>query len=176
MHHWSFIMAAPRPGDYITTKCGRCNDITGHVIMLVLDGAIAKVECKACGSVHKYREAKLPKPKKADNASVRKVRAGDSRDKAVELGPQGGRARPAAAPRPTTPRLSTAAKIESAWQEAMFRHNGETPQPYAMQAAFSLHALLDHPVFGKGEVIKVVPPDKMDVLFQEGVKTLRCKL
>jgi hypothetical protein len=169
-------MAVPRPGDYITTKCGRCNDITGHVIMLVLDGVIAKVECKACGSVHKYREAKIPRPKKADNASVRKVRAGDSRDQAVELAPQGGRARPASAPKQATPRLSTAAKIESAWQEAMFRHNGETPQPYAMQASFGLRSLLEHPVFGKGEVIKVVPPNKIEVLFQEGVKTLRCKL
>lgn len=171
-------MALSKPGDYITAKCGRCNDITGHVVMLVLGGEISKVECKACGSVHKYRETKVPKPRKSQGSSVLKVRAGDTRDKAVDLGPARKSPKPSSPslPRKTGSRPSSAAKIEAAWQEAMLRHSGESPVPYSMTGSFSLQAFIEHPVFGKGEVIATVPPDKMDVLFQEGVKTLRCKI
>ena len=171
-------MALPKPGDYITCKCGRCNDVTGHVVMLILDGEISKVECKACGSVHKYRESKTAKPR-SQQPSVRRVRAGQSREQALEVGPAARKiGAPGAASRSSgrsSGRSSARARLESAWQEAMVRHSGDTPVPYAMAASFAVQDFLDHPVFGRGEVIAVVPPDKMDVLFEDGVKTLRCK-
>ena len=33
---------------------------------------------------------------------------------------------------------------------------------------------IEHPTFGRGEVISVVKPDKAEILFQSGVKLLRC--
>lgn len=167
-------MALPKPGEYITAKCGRCNDITGHIVMLVLDGEIARVECKACGSVHKYRESKAARAAKAAGESVKRVRAGDTRDNAVELGP----ARPARKAAPSAPKSpgkrSSAAKIEAAWQEAMLRLSGHESAPYSMGGYFAPDSLMEHPTFGKGVVISVSPPNKVDVLFQDGVKTLRC--
>lgn len=173
-------MALAKPGEYITTRCGRCNDITGHVVMLVLDGEISKVECKACGSIHKYRETTIRlRPKLQSGQSVRKVRAGESRDQATEL-------YPARSTRSTTPKSAggksgtgrklSGAKLELAWQEAMLRHSADTPLAYSMQEAYQPLSLIEHPVFGKGEILKVLPPDKMEVLFQEGVKVLRCKV
>ena len=44
-----------------------------------------------------------------------------------------------------------------------------------MNNAYQTRDLIEHPVFGKGEVISITPPDKITVLFQEGVKALRCK-
>lgn len=167
-------MTSVKPGDFITAKCSRCNDVTGHVVMLVLGGVIDKVECKACGSVHKYREARLPAAG-GQRASVKHVRAGQSREEGRNIGPRTAGKKAAsgqAAPR----RMSQAAKIESAWQEAMVRHSAETPKPYAMSGVFALQDFIEHPAFGRGEVIKLTPPDKMDILFQEGVKTLRCKV
>ena len=170
-------MAVPKPGEFITAKCGRCNDVTGHVVMLVLDGVVAKVECKACGSVHKYRETRLPGAGKKQQASVRHVRAGQNREQGKDLGPAPRSSRPASATGTGAPRRSSAAaKLESAWQEAMVRHSAETPVPYAMANAYSIRDFLDHPVFGRGEVVSVTAPDKMDVLFQDGMKTLRCKV
>ncbi len=164
---------AIRPGDYITAKCGRCNDITGHVVMLVIDGAITKVECKACGSVHKYRDTNAGKAKAAPAPSVRHVKAGQSREQATEVGrPSAGRS----APRVVIPRNISASKAEQAWNEVMQRHNGETPLPYSMNNAYQPRDLIEHTVFGKGEVISITPPDKITVLFQEGVKALRCKV
>ena len=171
-------MSLPKPGEYITAKCGRCNDITGHIVMLVLDGEIARVECKACGSMHKYRESKVARPGKATGGSVRRVRAGDSRENAVELGPaRSSRSTPAKGTSTKVPaKRASAAKIEAAWDAAMLRLSGQTPEVYSMHASFARHCLIEHPVFGKGEVIAVSPPDKIDVLFQQGVKTLRCKV
>lgn len=164
-------MAIPRPGDYITAKCRRCNDVTGHVVMLVLEGEIAKVECKACGSVHKYwggGEAAAPKKQ---SPSMRVVKAGQTREAAKELGaPKAAKVtRP-----PVTSRQKVALqKTESAWQEAMVRLSALSPQPYSMKTAFQQDDFVDHPVFGRGVVIGVMRPDKMEVLFQEGVKVLK---
>jgi len=181
-------MPAPKPGDFITAKCGRCNDITGHVIMLVLDGQIAKVECKACGSIHKYRSGRLPGANAKERVSVRHVRAGQEREQGRDLGPDrstGSKSGSARAPRPATRtgagvpssgvarKSAAAAKLESAWQTAMVRHSAETPVRYAMNDAYKAQDFLEHPVFGRGEVITAMP-GKMDVLFREGVKTLRC--
>ena len=168
-------MALPKPGDYITAKCGRCNDITGHVVMLVLDGEIARVECRACGSVHKHREAKAARTGKAVGASVRRVKAGDTRDNAVEIGTARHSARATPAVPKSPGKRSSAAKIEAAWDEAMLRLSGLEPVPYSMNGSFAANTLIEHPVFGKGVVVNVTPPDKVEVLFQEGVKILRCK-
>ena len=161
----------PKPGEFITAKCSRCNDVTGHVVMLVLDGQVAKVECKACGSVHKYREVRLPGSAKKEQASVRHVRAGQEREQGRDIGPKPKSSR--AASGGALRKAASAAKLESAWQEAMVRHSAETPVLYAMGNKYTLQDFLEHPVFGRGEVIAMVP-GKMDVLFQEGVKILRC--
>jgi hypothetical protein len=170
-------MALPKPGEYITAQCRRCGDITGHVITLVLDGRIAKIECKACGSVHKYREVRLPGAQGAGESAARPARTGEAREKRPGISPSHGPHRPlSASPPARSKRPLSAAKLESAWQEAMVRHSAETPGPYSMNASYAARDFIAHPVFGRGEVIRVSPPDKMDVLFHEGMKTLRCKI
>ena len=157
-----------RPGDFITTSCRRCNDVTGHVVMVVLDGSIMKVECKACGSVHKYREAKVPSAK----AVAAPAKRASSAPKA--LSSSGTQSRGASSLSRTG--RGVAAKVESAWQEAMVRHNADTPKPYSMHEALGAGEFVEHPSFGRGEVIRVTRPDKAEILFREGVKILRCKV
>lgn len=170
------LMVLTKLGEYITCKCGRCNDVTGHVVMLILDGEITKVECKACGSVHKYRQEKAAKPR-VQQPSVRSVRAGQSREKARDLTPSPRKTASSTGGTSRSPARSLSrAKIENAWQGAMARHDGDTPTPYEMAGSYAVRDFLEHPVFGRGEVIAVIPPDKMDVLFEAGVKTLRCKV
>ena len=164
-------MAIPRPGDYITAKCRRCNDVTGHVVMLVLEGEIAKVECKACGSVHKYWGSGEPAAPKKQSPSMRVVKAGQTREAAKELGtPKAARATKTTA---AARQKVAMQKTESAWQGAMVRLSALSPQPYSMKAPFLLDDFVEHPTFGRGVVIGVIRPDKMEVLFQEGVKVLR---
>ena len=164
-------MACSKPGDFITARCRRCNDVTGHVVMLVLGGEVARVECRACGSVHKYRDIVTPKRKESSDAPVRHVRAGLSREKAASLDN-----RPAARNSNTASAVSRqqSAKRESAWQEAMVRHGAETPVPYSMNMQLRKGAFVEHPAFGRGEVVAVAKPDKAEILFRDGVKLLRC--
>ena len=46
---------------------------------------------------------------------------------------------------------------------------------YSMTAAYKVKALINHPVFGIGVVERVVGPQKIEVLFEDGKKTMRCK-
>jgi len=42
-------------GADIEAVCGRCGEVW-HVVVAIADGAIAKVECKQCGRLHRYRQ------------------------------------------------------------------------------------------------------------------------
>jgi hypothetical protein len=46
--------------------------------------------------------------------------------------------------------------------------------PYDMNRVYRVKTLLSHPNFGLGIVQLVIPPHKIDVLFQAGKKRLRC--
>ena len=44
--------------------------------------------------------------------------------------------------------------------------------PYRADQSFSESDVIDHPTFGRGIVLKLIFPDRMDVLFQDETKTL----
>ena len=69
-------------GQIIEARCSRCRDVTGHVVMACLDGMPIKVECRACGSVHKY-SAPGAAPRQKAETTVR-VKAGHARTAAVD--------------------------------------------------------------------------------------------
>jgi hypothetical protein len=139
--------------------------------MLLIDGAIAKVECKACGSIHKYRDIQQKTDKRTSRSSLSPARA-RREDMHARASEESGKKRL----RNPAVHAASVSKTEQAWNEAMSRHSGENPLPYSMSGAYAQYALIEHSLFGKGEVISITPPDKMSVIFQKGVKVLRCKL
>ena len=58
------------------------------------------------------------------------------------------------------------------WKVVMDRVQAISATFYTMAGQYSAGEKLDHPVFGLGLVQKLVPPDKMEVLFESGSKTL----
>jgi hypothetical protein len=142
---------------------------------------VVKVECRACGSIHKYRDAGVKTPRRAEGQAVRHVRAGQGREEARDLGVTGlGRLssddqdmRKSPPAKGRSPRNTP--KLHQAWEESMTKLTGETPQLYSMSGVYTPHTLVEHPVFGRGEVLSVTRPDKVEILFEDGVKTLRCK-
>lgn len=46
---------------------------------------------------------------------------------------------------------------------------------YSMAAPYKVRSLVSHPVFGLGLVQRVIGSRKMEVLFEDGRKTMRCK-
>ncbi|MCG8529565.1 MAG: hypothetical protein MI749_02750 [Desulfovibrionales bacterium] len=161
-------------GDRIDTKCSRCSDITGHIIVAMVGSEIIKVECQACGSTHKYRETRAPKSK-AQVSTVKKVRGGDSRKEAISA------ARSAAAKKAAQTRAAQRAKQEAeavmiAWKTAMVAKGSDGARSYNMNETFTKGDVVQHPTFGMGEVQTVTKPNKMEVLFEDGVKVLRCRV
>lgn len=161
-------------GAIIEANCTRCNDLTGHVIVAMVGGEVVKVECRACGSVHRYRPQKKEAPRGAA-PPVRKVRAGSTRAEAVEVcATRSEAARKAAATRAQQRASREAEATSVAWKVAMTRNSAAAYRTYSMSESYSEGEIIDHPVFGFGEVRAVVRPDKVEVLFREGVKVLRC--
>lgn len=46
---------------------------------------------------------------------------------------------------------------------------------YSMTDAYKLNSLIDHPVFGLGIVQRIIGSQKIEVLFEDGRKTMRCQ-
>lgn len=173
-------MSSFKTGQIIEARCTRCKDVTGHNIMACVDGIPVKVECRACGSVHKY-SAPAQRVAERKEKAVR-IKAGSDRGTAVEAAvkrsaavEQARAAAPKPAPRSEQKALLKAEQAEKDWHSVVDRIAAE-PVPYAMDASFSRGTLVMHAVFGLGAVVELLPPDKMDVLFREGTKRLRCSL
>ena len=167
----------PGPGDRIEARCTRCNDITGHVIVALGGGEIVKVECRACGSVHKYYPPATPKEAKGKTAVCR-VKAGETRKEAVNSfkptsTPSTAAASPAAVSRAAAKAQKAAEDMEQNWQRTM-NMTAASARPYAMNESFAVGDVIDHPKFGSGVVQEIFPPDKMQILFRDGAKMLRC--
>jgi len=137
-------------GGAIETRCTRCNGVLNHTIVAMVADKIVRVECDTCHGVHAYHPVKVPKEPAAAKAALKKA---------------------------ATPRASKADPEAVARAEWAVLQPGMDPSkavPYDMNGTYRVNALLQHSHFGLGVVQLVIPPNKIDVLFQEGKKRLRC--
>lgn len=147
-------------GDIIESQCRKCSDRTGHAIVAMVDGQVAKVECKACGSVHKHyspKEASKTTKTKSASGSGSAAGKGSKKEKASQA-------------------KEKKEKIDEEWLKQIENKDQSKAVAYSMQGCYNQEDLLEHPHFGLGIVQKVIMPNKMDVLFREGTKRLRCDL
>jgi len=142
-------------GDFIDARCTRCRVITNHTIVAMVVDKIARVQCNTCNGIHNYHTPKGPSDKKP---------------------------RPVAAPTSTavrSTRKAMAAAVSADLQEwaALSTHADVSRAiPYDMERGFKVNDLLIHPSFGVGLVKVVSKPNKMEVLFEDGKKLLRCRI
>lgn len=148
------------PGERIEARCTRCNDITGHIIVALVGGVIVKVQCCACGSVHKYRGSGA----KASGAGASGSRASGAGRAAsaphVARSGSGGRQAEAA---------------ERLWREALERPSLPDARPYTVGMPLAVNDVVEHPKYGLGVVQQLIKPDKADILFRDGLHTMRCQ-
>jgi hypothetical protein len=137
-------------GSTIETRCTRCNGVLNHTIVAMVGEKIVRVECSTCHGLHAYHPVKVPKVPAAAKTARTKV----------------------AAPRKTKADPEAAERAE--WAELQPGMDPTQAIPYDMTRAYRLKNLLSHPNFGLGVVQLVIPPNKIDVLFQDGKKRLRC--
>lgn len=139
----------------------------------MVGGEVVKVECLACGSVHKFRPLNKPARVKSQAPVVRHARSGVSREEAVAYS-RSEAARKAAVTRAATRAAQEAQATEVAWKMAMSRQAEDSGRAYDMNSSFVTGEVISHPKFGLGEVREVTRPNKMEVLFQDGLRVLRC--
>lgn len=163
-------------GQRIEARCTRCKDIMGHVVVSMLGGEIAKVECCACGSVHKY----YPPAKKKEEAQAKpvRVRAGETRSAAVKESSQrssriSNLKEKASGSKSEKANLKALEEMQAKWKDRMISYSGNAKQ-YSMDLSVKKDDFVEHGVFGVGVVVEIYPPNKADILFSLGIKSLRC--
>lgn len=77
--------------------------------------------------------------------------------------------------RSSKPRTKTdpTAALRQEWETQLAQHDPATAIPYRMDASFKPNSLVNHPSFGLG-LVQQIGDRKIEVLFAEGKKVLRC--
>lgn len=140
----------PSAGSNIETRCTKCREILNHTIVAMIEDKIVRVECNTCHSAHNYRPEKPVKVPAAAKTVIKKT------------------------PAPRKVKVDPIEAARAEWEVLQPNMNPDKAIPYDINKPYRLRNLLLHPVFGLGVVQLVLQPNKMDVLFQEGVKRLRC--
>ena len=71
-----------RAGEDIQNRCTKCG-VVAHVIVALVEGKIAKVECKECGSRHRHRSL-IPGRTRASGAGKTRARSTKATTPSVE--------------------------------------------------------------------------------------------
>ena len=138
------------PGEEIDSGCLKCKAVTNHSIIAMVEEKIAKVQCNVCGGRHNYRPAQPVKTKKKSD-SAKKARA--------------------------KTKISLAEKkAADNFTKILNGRNSDEAMPYAMTSIFSMDDLVNHPTFGLGLVTATIPPNKIELTFNEGPKIFICQL
>jgi hypothetical protein len=138
-------------GDIVEARCTRCRLITNHTIIAMVGGTPARVQCNTCDGVHKYRD-----PRPAETA--KKVTP----------------AKKATPGTPRAPRKSPLDAERAEWQNLAPTLDPSRAIPYGMNQSYRVGNIMEHPLFGLGVVTAATGPNKVEVLFREGKKLLRC--
>lgn len=145
-------------GDIIEARCTKCREVLNHRIVAMVEGKVVRVECNTCNGVHNY----YPPPAQKVAKTTKKTSETTAKPRKT----------------PSTPRAVKRDPLElerEEWASLSPTFDIEKALPYDMNGRFNVKRLILHPVFGIGIVKTVIVPNKMQVLFKEGIKLLRCQ-
>ncbi|MBW6512627.1 MAG: hypothetical protein K0A93_11050 [Desulfuromonadaceae bacterium] len=131
-------------GDIIDARCTKCKDITNHTIVALVEAKVERVKCNVCSGEHKYRG--VPR-QKSTGTTVKGT---------------------------TSRRKDPVADERDEWETLQVKIENADSQPYAMDGVFRRKDVIRHKIFGLGQVVAIAGPKKIEVLFQDGKKLLRC--
>ena len=132
-------------GAEVEAMCTACKGATIHVISSIKDGKITKVMCKACQKSHRYR------PAKEQSENEKQSEKAKSKDKV---------------------RRAARTRQVKKWNNLLEEADTDNPREYTVSNSYNLQDVIQHSHFGLGVVVKLVDANKIDVAFEEGMKTL----
>jgi hypothetical protein len=136
-------------GSNVETHCTKCRKILNHTIVAMVGEKIVRVECNTCHGVHNFRAVKPDKVPAAPKTVLKKAST------------------------PRTPKVDPVAAAAAEWASLESSMDRSLAIQYDMNRTYRIKNLLLHPNFGLG-IVQLVMPNKIDVLFQDGKKRLRC--
>ena len=84
--------------------------------------------------------------------------------------------KPKAAPQTAAMKAANAKRAEqNKWITLQSEIVGQSSKKYSMDAEYKVDSVIKHPKFGLGLVQSLTGTRKMEVLFEDGLKTMRCK-
>ncbi len=131
-------------GNTVDGWCGKCKLMLAHTIEAVAKGKVTRTHCNTCGAQHALR-SKPP----------------------GKSGSTGARSRTA---RNTTKTVKKPQEID--YKALLTGKDTSAARLYNVSERFQAKEIIRHPVFGIGLVVAVRDPNKIDVGFTEGMKTL----
>lgn len=134
-------------GDIIDAYCTSCRTVMNHTIVSMIEARPARVQCNTCNGVHNYRKEKSAT--KTPKAATAKAPARRTRKDPGEADRQ-------------------------EWASMQADFNSAKAFPYDMKAIYQVNNLVSHPKFGLGVVKQLPGPHKVEILFEDGLKLLRC--
>lgn len=150
-------MKKPSAGGEIDAYCTKCKMDLNHRIVAMVGETVKTVECLTCRGTHMYR-----KPKAAAEAA--KAAAGEKRASKAP-GARSAAARETAAVRAER-------ELRDSWERSIAGQPASAFRPYRVFEVFNAGDLVRHTKFGDGVIARVIDRMKIEVLFQEGSKTL----
>ncbi|HAZ14078.1 MAG: hypothetical protein A2X86_14235 [Bdellovibrionales bacterium GWA2_49_15] len=131
-------------GKEILSFCNKCKLTLAHTIVVMKNDKIpGKVTCNTCKSAHAYKDP-------AAAAAASKT-AAKKREKKRDGRPQ--------------------IPLAEFWQQSVTKARGPG-RAYSPKTVFVVGDLLEHATFGTGVVDKIFDKTKMEVIFQDNIRTL----
>ena len=141
----------PITGGEIDSYCTKCKLDLGHRIIARVGDAVKKVECRTCGSHHLYRRPK------SERAAAKPAAKRTTRKTAAE-------------------RLTAAQRAErdlvATWEQAIAGKPPTAFSAYRTTSTLGQGELIHHSKFGDGYVSRVIDRGKVEILFQDGPRTM----
>lgn len=143
-------------GGEIVSYCTKCKmDLTHRIIAMVASAAV-KVECRTCGSHHKYRK---PMEDRGAQAGSSAQSSPSTSKKTSGTATSHGRA-------------TRGSDQEKLWESMIAGQPSNAFRRYGPTETFGLNDRIHHSKFGDGYVSRVIDEHKIEVLFQDGPRTL----
>ncbi len=136
-------------GKDIDAFCTKCKMLLNHVVVSELRGSVSKVQCRTCGSVHKYRGGDKKVTTEKRERTTRTTKAKSSREN------------------------QASAEIQARWQK---KKDTVPADPviidYRIGGDYRASDIVRHATFGLGFVERVLNKTRVEILFQTGLKEM----
>ncbi|HTJ83835.1 MAG TPA: hypothetical protein VL400_19080 [Polyangiaceae bacterium] len=142
----------PKVGGDVDSYCTKCRMDLAHRVVAMVGGEPKRVKCLTCDGEHNYRK---PMSERSENRPSAPRAAGTK---------TAGKSKSAGAKTEKNARLS--------WEKAIAGQPPSAFKGYNIKQSFTDGDLVRHSKFGDGVVARVIDPTKVEILFEDGPRTM----